>query len=138
MYFLIIISYFLPQKGWSSKNFPDQSEALGGAIAPIASSLWLSEAPKALRESHRSLPSRKPCRSFKAAGFPARGNNYKKCIDCHVSFLNAEFAILSNFFFRFLLFYANFFHDSLPPGLLPLPTTPVSPRIPQYRFRLEI
>ena len=53
--------YLLPQKGWSWLIFLDQSEALGGAIAPIAGSVGRSEAPKALSESHRSLP-KKPCR----------------------------------------------------------------------------
>ena len=40
--------------------FPDQSEALGGAIAPIESSVGRSEAPKALSESHCSLPPGNP------------------------------------------------------------------------------
>ena len=52
--------YILPQKGWSWLIFLDQSEALGGAIAPIASSVGRSEAPKALSESHRSLPQENP------------------------------------------------------------------------------
>ena len=37
-------------------NFSGLSEALGGAIAPIASSVGRSESPKALNESHRNLP----------------------------------------------------------------------------------
>ena len=36
-------------------SFQDQSESLGGAIEPIVSSVRLSEAPKALSESNRSL-----------------------------------------------------------------------------------
>ena len=48
--------YLMPQKGQSWLIFSDQSEALGGAIALIASSVGRSEAPKAVRESHRSLP----------------------------------------------------------------------------------
>ena len=47
--------YLLSQKGWSRLIFPNQSKALGGVIMPIASSVGLSEAPKALSESHRSL-----------------------------------------------------------------------------------
>ena len=45
----------------------DQSGALGGAIAPIASSVGRSEAPKALSESHRSLSQKNPAtaRGFK-------------------------------------------------------------------------
>ena len=38
------------------KFFPDQSKALGGEIAPIPSIVVQTEAPKALRELHRSLP----------------------------------------------------------------------------------
>ena len=34
---ILLYHYLLPQKGWSWLIFPDQSEALGGAIAPIAS-----------------------------------------------------------------------------------------------------
>ena len=52
--------YLLPQKGWSWLIFLDQSEALGGAIAPIASSVGQNEAPKALSESHLSLPQGNP------------------------------------------------------------------------------
>ena len=52
--------YLLPKKGGIDYFFPDQSEALGGAIAPIASSVGRSEAPKALSESHRSLPQESP------------------------------------------------------------------------------
>ena len=52
--------YLLPQNGWSRLVFPDQSEALGGATAPIASSVGRSEAPKALSESHRSLLQENP------------------------------------------------------------------------------
>ena len=52
--------YFLPQKGWSWLIFSDQSEALGGMTAPIARSVRRSEAPKALSESHRSLPQGNP------------------------------------------------------------------------------
>ena len=48
--------YLLPQKEWSWLIFPDQSEALGGARAPIASTVGQSEVPKALSVSHRSLP----------------------------------------------------------------------------------
>ena len=41
--------------------WPDQSESLGGTIAPIASSVERSEAPKALRESiYRYLPQENP------------------------------------------------------------------------------
>ena len=46
--------YLLAQKGFSWLIFPDRSEALGGVIAPIASSVGRSEAPKVLSESHRS------------------------------------------------------------------------------------
>ena len=45
-------NYLLLQKWWSLLIFPDQSKALGGAIA---SSVGGSEAPKVLRESNRSL-----------------------------------------------------------------------------------
>ena len=43
--------YLLPQ---------NQSKALGGAIAPIASSVERSDAPRALSESHRSRPQGNP------------------------------------------------------------------------------
>ena len=55
MYYFILL-----QKEWSWLFSPDQSEALGGALAPIANSVGRSEAPKALNESHRSLPQGKP------------------------------------------------------------------------------
>ena len=53
---ILMYYYLLPQKEWSWSIFPDQSESLGGMIAPIAISVGRSEALKALRESHRSLP----------------------------------------------------------------------------------
>ena len=37
--------YLLPQKGWSLLIFPDKSEALGGAIAVIASSVGAERVP---------------------------------------------------------------------------------------------
>ena len=52
--------YLLPQKEWSLKIVPDQSEALNGAVAPIANSAGRSEVPKALREFHYSLPQGNP------------------------------------------------------------------------------
>ena len=52
--------YLLPEKGWSLLVFLDQSEALGGAIAPIAGSMGRSEALKALSESYLSLPQENP------------------------------------------------------------------------------
>ena len=52
--------YVVPQKRWSWLIFPNQNEALGGAIMPIAISVRRSEAPKAWGESHRSLPQGNP------------------------------------------------------------------------------
>ena len=52
--------YHLPQKGRSWLIFPDQSKALGVATAPIANSVGQNEEPKALSESHRSLPQENP------------------------------------------------------------------------------
>ena len=50
----------LQQIGWSLLIFPEQSEASGGAILQIASSVGRSEPPKALNEYHRSLPQGNP------------------------------------------------------------------------------
>ena len=52
--------YLLPQKGCILLIFPVQSEAMGGAISPIASSVGRSEALKSLSESHCSLPQENP------------------------------------------------------------------------------
>ena len=40
-----VLYYLLPQKGWGWLIFPNHSKALGGAIAPIASSVGQNEAP---------------------------------------------------------------------------------------------
>ena len=48
---IIILNYLI---------FPNQSKTLGGTKAPIESSIGRSEAPRALSESHRSLPQGNP------------------------------------------------------------------------------
>ena len=70
-YWSVIMYYcLLPQKGWNWLSFPDQSEALGGAIAAIASSVGRSEA---LSESHRSLPQGNPATVSDILDNPEKG-----------------------------------------------------------------
>ena len=57
MYYQLLL-----QKGYSWLIFPNRSEALGGAIFPIASSVGRIEAPKALSER---VPSQPATRKFR-------------------------------------------------------------------------
>ena len=70
---IIMLHYLLPQNGWSWSNFPDQSEGLGGAIVPIASSVGRSEGPRALSGFHRRLHQESP------ATVPDTSDNLEKC-----------------------------------------------------------
>ena len=61
---ILMYYYLLERRGWSWLIFPDQNEALGGAIAPITSSVGLKWSSEGAEINPSQPASMKPCTPY--------------------------------------------------------------------------